>query len=592
MEDINKLVGGRFKIHVWTPDKTPLAEAWREAIEAAESADQQGFNTGVSEILTKMSVSDEIIDFKTADGDLAAFGCLIGPVSAKLAGDQVTMVYANGILVNPTYKRLGISEQFYRVAANKGELVLGHTQSPLVVKGFRTVFATVWPSKDRTPLSEELADAIGEFLHSIGRPRSFDRTTGFVKNLYPGSLYEQEDRRDVTGDGTEVAGGDGYLIIGFRNKRDYFKAVKLPAPSGVNGTLPFDEEGRANEGTTVHAFGSVIVGAGHAGQDLHLRCINKAAHEESTMISGEVALVECDPLVKTAPGLHRFADIASAAFDPKNTVIHVTTGPGDRVSVVRAAAELGFKFFILEKPLTASRSQLEELLKLVKTHDLKVVVNFPWLGTPLTRRLKEIIDSREHGNLLALTIVQSKSRSERQREATGCTSALDIETPHEISLALHLAGDRAQLLDASCKSFAAEAGSIPFMGGASVLLLHDRAVSNLRSDLDSREKVRRIDLVFEDGWRCCGHYPPDGEDGSQDLMQYNSDGCLQEHEKFFDDPLTSLFIDAYHYFAGTGPIPLSNLELAVKTTDLISTAKVHCGIEIDACDLTNVEEDR
>jgi predicted dehydrogenase len=262
--------------------------------------------------------------------------------------------------------------------------------------------------------------------------------------------------------------------------------------------------------------------------------------------------------------------------------LHVTTGPADRAKVVKEAAMLGFRFFIIEKPLTGSRPDIEELLRTVDDYNLKIVVDFPWLSTPLTRRLKQVINSDEHGKLLGLTMVQEKSRH-RAVEAAGHTTAFDIETPHQVSLALHLAGPNAQFRDANCKPLAAEDGIIPAMGGASMLLSHGYTVSNLRSELDSDKRDRHIDLIFEDGWRCIGSYPASGDDNVQRLCWYNPMGNIDpgSYEKFFDDPITSLFLESYRYFFGTGPQPVSTIDLAIATDNLISKAKRACGLEVD-----------
>jgi len=564
-----------FKPRVWTPSRVSLAEATREALDLAGSAKRQGFLPNFQEILAKLATSDSIIDFSAPNGDLAAFGSLLLPTSISFGTDShAKLVYANGLIVEQQYARRGICKRFLELAGHDVDLVLGHTQNRKISNAFGKVFAFVWPSSDRLRLKPEFAKAIGDYLELIGRPRSFDLETGLVSSLYSGPLYAEELSENSHLIPEMASACDGILIIGFNSQEAYEQALE---PSGAPET---PARVSVVEEIKVGTLDSLVVGRGHAARDHHEPCIRKMRAVDAEIASGRIGIVERNLLVESPHWLPRFAKFSDVDFEPANTVVHVTTGPADRVEVVSDAASYGFKNFILEKPLATCKADLDKLCAIVKDAELKVVVNFPWLGVPLTRRLKAIIDSNVHGKLTQAGMFQTKSRG-GLNEASGHDTAFEIETPHQLSLLLHLAGEPAILRDAHCKPMVSDVGAISFMGGASMLLSQSSAITNLRSDLDCPIRERRIELYFEDGWRCTGWYPATGESGRQYLRQFSSSGRLVGEETFSDDPLTSLFRQSYRYFLGLSSQPISTFELAVRTANLISQAKRACGIELE-----------
>ena len=571
-----------FQQSVWYPNKVLLAEAVQQAKIFAEFAAKHHFHVGFPEILAKLATSDETTLITTHDGASVAFASQLNPRRLRVnKGFSPSVRYLNGIIVDPDIGRQGVCTRLLISAGAGLDVVIGHTQNRHMLSAFRKAFEFVWPSENRARLRKGFADQLAIYLESIGRPPNFSRTTGLVPCLYSGPLYQQD------GDGSArnlSTNGDGILVLGFKCAETYAQAVEnvvkvLRWPlSNALWTQPRESLPAAST-----AMNSLIVGWGHAARELHEPCLRKASERdtEPRSITGRIGLVEHDSLIQPVSGMPFFRRIEEAAdFNPENTVVHMCTGPAERATAILEAARCGFKKFILEKPLAASHSQLNALLQAVKDYSLEIAVDFPWLGTPLTRKLKEIIDSKEHGELRALSMLQTKSRAYREHEPAGHDTAFEIEAPHQVSLALLLAGRHATVLDASCHSLHSEAGAIPSMGGTSMLLDHCEVISNLRSELDCPVKERRIELYFQDGWRCVGWYPADGVDGSQRLTQFDQNGRPRHHQKFFDDPLSSFFLESYRYFSGNGPRPVSTLDLAVATANLISTAKSVCGVEV------------
>ncbi|HET9383263.1 MAG TPA: hypothetical protein VFP69_20865, partial [Streptomyces sp.] len=116
----------------------------------------------------------------------------------------------------------------------------------------------------------------------------------------------------------------------------------------------------------------LVVGLGRSGSGLHARTLTRLAGRTADG-SGPgddplVALpvVGCDPRAdllrpSAAPGitLTGTLDEALQHLDPATTVAHVCTPPALRRAVVAELAGRGVRRMIVEKPLAASRDELE-----------------------------------------------------------------------------------------------------------------------------------------------------------------------------------------------------------------------------------------
>jgi predicted dehydrogenase len=323
---------------------------------------------------------------------------------------------------------------------------------------------------------------------------------------------------------------------------------------------------------------SIIVGYGYAGRNLHHPCIRKAAADNA--ISGKIGVVERCPKFEHqchGPVFRTFEEVRD--FHPLNTVVHIATPPEEHGPALYDAVASGYRMFIIEKPVGITRTDAGRLVKTATAHDLKIIPNLPWPGTPLTAQLVAIVESGTHGKLSRFEMVQHKSRPPRDRELAEGGSAFDIEMPHQIALALQVVRAGGTVIGASCKPYLSLNGPVPLMGGASMLLRQGDTVTDLQSDLDAPLKERRVDLHLEDGWRVRAWYPVDGTDGSQRIVVYDEKGQVRSQQKLWSDPMPALFVQAYRYFLGAGPAPLARLSLAVESVHLTCDAKSLCGID-------------
>ncbi|WP_437564283.1 Gfo/Idh/MocA family protein [Sorangium sp. So ce542] len=333
-------------------------------------------------------------------------------------------------------------------------------------------------------------------------------------------------------------------------------------------------------------FQQLIVGFGKAGRDLHLTCLRKARRrpEGRGLFDERIGVV--DPLVASggalqgAAGLPAYPSISDArgAFDPRRTVVHICTGPSEHYPVFVAAVSAGFRRFVVEKPFTIHVSDAREILALERESGLHVAVVSNWLSSPVTARLKAIIDGGELGALQRMVIESSKPRINRTLANGSHQTAFDVEMPHQIALALALGGTEAAVLHAECTDLAAASGTVPHMGGATIATMHgDRVAAVCHSDLGCPMRKRDVILELERG-TVIGYYQTGADDNHAWVKVFGGDGRLVATDVYEDDPLSTCFIEYYRHFAAQGPEPLSSVEFNTAVVDVIARAKVLSGL--------------
>jgi predicted dehydrogenase len=316
----------------------------------------------------------------------------------------------------------------------------------------------------------------------------------------------------------------------------------------------------------------LVVGLGRAGAGLHLKVLSRARSSAEGIPCGGPP-VACDPrpgAEADLPGVTVTTSIAEAArlVSPPSTVVHVCLPPVSRPTVIEELAELGFRNLLVEKPLASDRAELENIQRLRRRHDLRIMVVSHWLTAELTRRLRDLVRQRRLGSLVSISVRQHKPRFLRSLTTRGHPSAFDVEIPHSLGVLLDLAGP-ARVLDAGWTDLRCEA-VVPRMGSAWLVLRHQSGVSaEIVSDLTSPVQERSITLEFDNGW-ATGHYPLSERDDHAQLVVV-SDGC--ERDIFRDDALTAFMRHAYRNFHDDRP---DNFGPHCEAVRLLCDAKEKC----------------
>ncbi|MBC2878820.1 MULTISPECIES: Gfo/Idh/MocA family oxidoreductase [Streptomyces] len=330
-------------------------------------------------------------------------------------------------------------------------------------------------------------------------------------------------------------------------------------------------------------FHTLLIGLGRSGRELHLPVLRRLRADRGTAGAGDTCVFAPDdplgydirPAARRAePGLRTVGSLAGARdrLDPATTVVHLCSPPTERTELLRDIAGLGFRRFLVEKPIGVDTVVVEELRTLRDSYGLQLAVVAPWLHSTLTERLDGLVRSGSLGHLRRIDIRQHKPRLHRSLHTPSHPTAFDVELPHSVGVVLRLAG-AARVTGATCTDARVGDTVVPRMGSAAVTLDHDSGVtSRIATDLASPLRERRIDLVFDAG-TAVGHYPV----GSDDLyahLRVTPIGLPERYEIFPDAALDACILHAYRGFR-QGADRHAEFTLQAQVVEVLEQAKRH-----------------
>jgi predicted dehydrogenase len=105
-----------------------------------------------------------------------------------------------------------------------------------------------------------------------------------------------------------------------------------------------------------------------------------------------------DKVARAHPDIEVTNDMDEMLRSPHIDVIAVVTPVWTHYELAKAALENGKHVFV-EKPFTSTSAQAEELIELADKKRLKIMVDHTFLFTGAVRKIKELLDNRELGDL-------------------------------------------------------------------------------------------------------------------------------------------------------------------------------------------------
>jgi predicted dehydrogenase len=140
-----------------------------------------------------------------------------------------------------------------------------------------------------------------------------------------------------------------------------------------------------------------VIGCGYWGPNL-LRNFseNEAAELRWICDSDEVRLAA---MVRRYPAAQTTTDYQKLLTDPNLDAVAVVTPVGTHFQIGRQALQAG-KHLLVEKPLTATGREAEELNELAERNQRTLMVDHTFVYTGAVRKMKEIVRSGELGELL------------------------------------------------------------------------------------------------------------------------------------------------------------------------------------------------
>jgi predicted dehydrogenase len=149
--------------------------------------------------------------------------------------------------------------------------------------------------------------------------------------------------------------------------------------------------------------GVAVVGCGYWGPNL-IRNFN------TSPTSTVVAL--CDPNEATlnragalAPTARRTATFDTLLTDPTVEAVAIATPVGTHAALAAVALRAG-KHVLVEKPMATSEREAEELVRLAERHQRTLMVDHTFLYSAPIRKIKELIDTGELGDIFYLDSVR------------------------------------------------------------------------------------------------------------------------------------------------------------------------------------------
>jgi predicted dehydrogenase len=314
---------------------------------------------------------------------------------------------------------------------------------------------------------------------------------------------------------------------------------------------------------------SVLVGFGHAARSFHLpflRRLDRPVHVVDPHLGADAVDAHRGP--RYARTVAELTDL-----DPAAAVVHVCSPPDTHADVVFTAAELGFRRFIVEKPLATRRADAARLVELDRAGAVDVLVVANWLSSALTRRIRAELAAAA-APVEDVVLSQVKPRVQRTlSSAPGHESAFDVEAPHLVTLALALFDDPGRLREVSCTDLVVGDQVRPDMGSVRMVFRAPGGYDiTLHSDLTAPYRERSTRIRWSDGRTLAGFHPCDSNDLYAQLHITQPDGRVSQ-ELIYDDTVRTFLTAAYTYFAGAGPKPASDVHFGARVATLLDDVK-------------------
>src|SRR5712672_2151833 len=140
-----------------------------------------------------------------------------------------------------------------------------------------------------------------------------------------------------------------------------------------------------------------VIGCGYWGPNL----LRNFAENESAELRW---ICDADPsrlaaMARRYPAAQTTTDYEKLLADPKLDAVAVVTPVATHFQIARAGLRAG-KHLLVEKPLTATEREDEELIDLAESNQRTLMVDHTFVYTGAVRKMKEIVASGELGDLL------------------------------------------------------------------------------------------------------------------------------------------------------------------------------------------------
>ena len=179
-----------------------------------------------------------------------------------------------------------------------------------------------------------------------------------------------------------------------------------------------------------HTLG--VIGCGYWGPNLIRNCISLPNCEVKYICDKDESRLT--HLKKLYPSVEATKDFNDICKDPDVEAVFIATPVNTHFPIAHACLEAG-KHVFLEKPFAASVAESDRLIQEAKNRELTLMVGHTFIYSAPVRKIKEIIDSGEIGEVMCI----STRRLNLGLFQKDINVAWDL-APHDISIILYLLG--------------------------------------------------------------------------------------------------------------------------------------------------------
>ena len=247
-----------------------------------------------------------------------------------------------------------------------------------------------------------------------------------------------------------------------------------------------------------------VVGLGYWGPNLARNFDSLADCHLKTVC--DLSVERLKHITSLYPSVTGEKDFEKLLQDSELDAIVIATAVRTHYPLAKASLLAG-KHTLIEKPLAGTSEQCEELVSIAREKGLILMVGHTFLYSPAIRKIKEIVDSGDIGEIRYI----SSRRLNLGIFQNDINVAWDL-APHDLSIILHMLGEQPQSVN--CQGSAHMTPGIEDVTTMSLQFSNQRSAVVQSSWLDPR-KVREMTIV-----------------GSKRMILYD-DIALQEKIKIF-----------------------------------------------------------
>lgn len=183
-----------------------------------------------------------------------------------------------------------------------------------------------------------------------------------------------------------------------------------------------------------------VIGCGYWGPNL-VRNFNQL-NESCVVRVSDLDSNRLNHMKKLYPSVDTTTDYMEIIDDPDIDIVAVATPVQTHFDLCSEALKAGKHVFV-EKPITSSADEARELITIAEERNLKLMVGHTFLYTSAVKKMKEIIDSGELGDIYYI----NSQRMNLGLFQQDINVSWDL-APHDISIILYLLGQEPQSVSA------------------------------------------------------------------------------------------------------------------------------------------------